>query len=55
MLTRKHEDYLKWKTLVLLKENRAFDTPEGRSLMEYIKTSMNRGKYKLDIGEEEDI
>jgi hypothetical protein len=45
MLTRKHEDYLKWKTLVLLKDSRAFDSTEGRSLMEYIKTSMNKGKY----------
>lgn len=51
MLTRKHEDYLKWKTLVLLKDSRVFDSSEGRSLMEYIKSSMNRGKYNLDINE----
>lgn len=45
MLTRKHEDYLKWKNLVSLKESRAFDSTEGRALMESIKASMNRGKY----------
>jgi hypothetical protein len=45
MLTRKHEDYLKWKKLVSLKESRAFDSAEGRALMESIKASMNRGKY----------
>lgn len=45
MLTRKHEDYLKWKNLVSLKESRAFDSAEGRALMESIKASMNRGKY----------
>lgn len=45
MLTRKHEDYLNWKNLVSLKESRAFDTTEGRALMESIKASMNRGKY----------
>jgi Fe-S-cluster formation regulator IscX/YfhJ len=54
MLTRKHEDYLKWKTLILLKDSRAFDSTEGRSLMEHIKASMNRGKYNnLDINENE--
>jgi hypothetical protein len=46
MLTRKHEDYLKWKNLVSLKESRAFDSAEGRALMESIKASMNRGKYR---------
>jgi hypothetical protein len=39
MLTRKHEDYLKWENLVSLKESRAFDSAEGRALMESIKAS----------------
>nr|YP_009486090.1 hypothetical protein [Cantharellus lutescens]AWA82215.1 hypothetical protein [Cantharellus lutescens] len=46
MLTRKQEDYLKWKELVFLKDKRAFDTEDGRAMMESIKLSMNRGKYK---------
>ncbi len=52
MLTRKHEDYLKWKTLLELKKSRAFDSVEGRALMESIKASMNRGKYNKEINEE---
>lgn len=51
MLTRKHEDYLKWKNLVSLKESRAFDSAEGRALMESIKASMNRGKYNKATNE----
>lgn len=53
MFTRKHEDFLKWKTLVLLKDSRAFDSSEGRLLMENIKASMNKGKYNLDINKNE--
>lgn len=52
MLTRKHEDYLKWKNLVELKKSRAFDSEEGRALMESIKASMNRGKYNKAENEE---
>lgn len=53
MLTRKHEDYLKWKNLVSLKESRAFDSTEGRALMESVKASMNRGKYnKSEVSNE---
>lgn len=51
MLTRKHEDYLKWKNLVSLKESRAFDSAEGRAMMESIKASMNRGKYNKETNE----
>jgi len=46
MFTRKQEDYLNWKKLVHLKTTRAFDTEDGRALMEAIKSSMNTGKYR---------
>ncbi len=55
MFTRKHEDYLKWKTLLELKKTRAFDSAEGRALMESIKASMNRGKYNKEIEINEEI
>jgi hypothetical protein len=44
MLTRKQLDYLDWKKLIQLKNERAQDTPEGRLAMEKIKASMNRGR-----------
>jgi len=44
MLTRKNLDYLDWKRLIQLKEERARDTPEGRQKMEEIKASMNKGR-----------
>jgi hypothetical protein len=35
-----------------LKKSRAFDSEEGRALMESIKASMNRGKYNKAENEE---
>jgi hypothetical protein len=46
MFTRKHLDYLAWKELIKLKKEKKYNTPEGRLLIEKIKTSMNRGRNK---------
>ena len=44
MLTRKHLDYLDWKTLIKLKTEKAYRNNKGRLLIKQIKDSMNSGR-----------
>lgn len=44
MLTRKHLDYLDWKRLIKLKDEKAYNSITGKILMEKIKSSMNSGR-----------
>ena len=41
MLTRKHLDYLDWKTIVELKNNGEYKSPEGLAKIQEIKGRMN--------------
>lgn len=47
MLTRKHLDYLDWKELVSLKNNKAHHTGQGRLKMLKIKKGMNANRSSL--------
>lgn len=44
MFTRKHLDYLDWKDLIALKEDKAYKTKKGIDSMIYIKKGMNTGR-----------
>ena len=44
MLTRKHLDYLDWKTLIKMKKEKAYLNEKGRLLMQNIKSTMNSGR-----------
>lgn len=44
MYTRKHLDYLDWKTLIKIKKEKAYLNEKGRLLMQNIKSSMNSGR-----------
>lgn len=44
MLTRKHLDYLDWKTIVELKNNGEYKSPEGLAKIQEIKGRMNTNR-----------
>jgi len=44
MLTRKHLDYLDWKTIVELKKNGEYKSPEGLAKIQEIKGRMNTNR-----------
>ena len=44
MLTRKHLDYLDWKTIVELKNNGEYKSPEGLAKIQEIKGRMNANR-----------
>ena len=45
MLTRKHLDYLDWKTIVELKNNGEYKSPEGLAKIQEIKGRMNSCRH----------
>lgn len=44
LLTRKYLDYLDWKKLIQLKNDKVHKTPEGLKQMQDLKASMNKGR-----------